>query len=42
MYLLLISGTGGWCVLKDFLGNPVNPLRLGQRFPERLEKLSRV
>lgn len=42
MYLLLISATGGWCVLKDFLGNPVIPLLLGQHFPEPLEKLIRV
>jgi len=34
MYLLLISATGDLCVLKDFLGNPVNPLRLRQRFPD--------
>lgn len=34
MYLLLISTTGDLCVLKDFLGNPVNPLWLRQRFPD--------
>lgn len=34
MYLLLISATGDLGVLKDFLGNPVNPLQLRQRFPD--------
>lgn len=34
MYLLLISAAGDLCVLKDFLGNPVNPLQLRRRFPD--------
>lgn len=41
MYLLLIAATGDLCVLKDFLGNPVNPLWLRQRFPDPPRKANK-